>query len=338
LRKGVVNKYYLHYASADGFDRTTDIRYYQYRLTARDRLRVTVYGPDCRPREQSEYRLRGSRMELLAHQFFRRGDTLRAEITAPVVLDWAGDSAYFQLSVTYEGDRTVTNEARQTASYDTTVAQRPARVFRRDWRDRYTFASAPEERVDTATRVETYAVGLGLYASDYRSATGRTWLELTEQLPYERFAALAGKVPDLVGYIDPRKTLDRGEDFELCASATGDYPFFMGGSGTYYRGGKRALRDSIATRLDTSRLAGESGYLTFRFMINCAGGVGRFVTDQADLDFVPKAFAAATVEHLYDIVRTLPGWEPATPRDQPRDTYTYLTFKLQNGTLVDLLP
>lgn len=338
LRKGIVNKYYLHYAGADGFERTTDIRYHQYRLTADDRLRVTVYGPDCRPREQSEYRFSGSRMELLAHQYLGRADTLRAKIVASTVLDWARDSAYFLATFAYENGGTASNEARQTAARDTTIENRTARIFRRDGYDTYASATEPAEHIDTVIRVETYAAGLGLFASENRSVKGRSWLELTEQMPYDRFAALAGKVPELVGYIDPRKTIDRGADFELCASATGDYPFFMGRAETHYRGGKRSLRDTVTARLDTVLLAQTSGYLTFRFMIDCRGETGHFVTDQADLDFGIKTFSEATVRHLYDIIRTLPGWEPATPRGQPRDTYTYLTFKFRDGTLVDLLP
>lgn len=338
LRKGVVNKYYVHYASTDGYERTTDISYYQYRLMTNDRLRITVYGPDCRPREESEYRFRDGRMELLANQFFRQSDTLRSKIVAPAFLNWAGDSAYFRSVTSYDSGREVTNETRQTSVYDTTVVDRRGRVFHRAGLNTYTFDENPAERIDTLNEVAIYATGLGLFSGEYEVPSGRVWMELTEQISYERFAALAGQVPPLVGHIDPRKTLDRSEDFELCASATSGYPYYVGRSETHYRGGKRALRDTLTARLDTKLLMGASGYLTFRFMISCEGETGRFITNQADLDFGPHTFPEATVRHLYDILRTLPGWQPAIPRDQPRDTYTYLTFKFVDGALVDLLP
>ena len=90
-----------------------------------------------------------------------------------------------------------------------------------------------------------------------------------------------------IGYIDPATALG-DKEFKTCSDRIYEYYNFEPYAG--YKYGKRALRDSIAKKY--SAIGNESGYLTFRFVVNCKGSAGRYQIIENDLDLKPKKFGA----------------------------------------------
>ncbi len=72
--------------------------------------------------------------------------------------------------------------------------------------------------------------------------------------------------------------------------------------------------------------------------MNCKGEAGRFVTEQADLDFQPKEFNPATVAHCCELLKGLKDWDATHINKETIDAVFYFTFKLRSGVLKDILP
>lgn len=152
------------------------------------------------------------------------------------------------------------------------------------------------------------------------------------------FDQMKAEKPERVAYIQPETTLDNPTDFTTCFEQQFVNDYYNGDPDAAYNGGKQALLTDILGQLNQESLGDESGYLTFRFIINCEGRAGWFTIEQADLDFMQKQFSPVLVEHLFTILQSLDQWHPTVIRAEERDAYCYLTFKLNHGQLIDLLP
>ncbi|ADB40942.1 hypothetical protein [Spirosoma linguale] len=87
----------------------------------------------------------------------------------------------------------------------------------------------------------------------------------------------------------------------------------------------------------------QSGLLTIKFVVNCAGQVGLFDVKGFGDDYCPKAFTSQLTDQLLSICRNhiairsflQPGKDP----DQlTHDTAVSLTFRLKDGHITDILP
>lgn len=122
-----------------------------------------------------------------------------------------------------------------------------------------------------------------------------------------------------------------------CAKAP-TRPYFAV-DGKYPRSSATLVRDAAAfLQRDGRRLSG-SGYVTFRFMIDCAG-FRQPMTQvlQTDAGYAPTHFRPELVRALYAFLQTLKDWRAATHNGQPVSYFTYLTFKLTDGKVVAVIP
>ena len=94
-----------------------------------------------------------------------------------------------------------------------------------------------------------------------------------------------------------------------------------------------AVRDQ-ATRPESAK---QSGWLTIRFIVNTAGRTGRFRLLEMDSAYQPCHFDPALSNPLLEVTKTIP-WEPAKYRNKRWDTYQYITFHLQRGRIIDIMP
>ena len=339
LTEGIANKYYLHYKSKDGYDSSTSIEYEEYILAQPGELAVHLYDPAFELLNTTVYQFSDHQMLTKTHSKFFRGDTLSSEIIAPVFIDW-NDSpppSTQKTRFTFNKNTERTTVIERKFKKDTTVLNKPAKIF-----------SHTITRKDTTDQIETdsfsgkyetiYAEGIGLYASKGEFAEGFIHLELIEQISQKEFQALKNHNVKRVGYIDPKKRLDKANDFSTCHQIESIVDYYNDGKSSRYPGGKKALWKIILPQIDKKLLHGESGYLNFRFVINCNGESGRFITEESSLDFAKKKFNQETVDHLYNIVKNLKGWQPPFIREKYHDTYNYLTFKLKDGEIIELLP
>ena len=81
-----------------------------------------------------------------------------------------------------------------------------------------------------------------------------------------------------------------------------------------------------------------TGFITVRFMVNCEGETGRFRIEQLDMNYKPMKFNGAILDTIVSTTKSLDGWLPATYDNKVFDYYKYLTFKIVDNKIVDILP
>ncbi len=335
LLEGIVNKYYVHSKLKDQEDISTHLIYRSTQVIE-DKWYVKEYLPDFSPRFEKQYTFQNQQMILVEEKRFFRNDTLEVTLIKPIAADWKSNGGASERTIHYNsGDRNISSI--QSEIRDTSVLGLPAKLFVYEGLTTDYFPS------DTAkilfTSKEIYVEGLGLYDHKYQNKNITQWLELVEQIPLKKFKKMAGIPRHRVAYIDPDQTMDPKESFETCYPIDRIRDYYNGQRISYYEGGKKAILKTVNAQLNEKKTGKESGYLTFRFVVNCKGEAGRIITEQADLDFQRKEFSEITIQHFYEIFQQLNNWiPPRSSREDSVDAYFYLTFKLKDGKIIELLP
>jgi len=337
LRKGVVNKYYFHYSSADGYNKSTDIRYHLYRLSGDDRLEITTYDAGFEPLDRSLTYFKDNQQLLVQQEAFWQGDTFSANILQPVLFDWQSDTARLETQTVYQGGTEEKLLLRQTHQVDSLIDQQPAKIFYKEREQHYHYPERDDRSFQTQIR-DTYLSGMGLYARELYTEEGVVKMELVEQMSRKTFLKRRAAAPKRVGYINPANTMDNGTAFKVCHPRERIHDYYNGRPDAGYRPGKRALEAVFREQLDSTFFTGVSGYLTYRFVINCEGQAGRFITEEADLNFKRMEFPQPLVQRCFEILHGLTDWEAAVLGTEPVDTYAYITLKFHDGTLLEILP
>ncbi|MEO0330599.1 MAG: hypothetical protein AAF223_02790 [Bacteroidota bacterium] len=104
-----------------------------------------------------------------------------------------------------------------------------------------------------------------------------------------------------------------------------------------YAGEKPAMVNKYKTLFKPSKKL-ENGYITIRFIVNCEGEAGRFRVIEMDKNYKLKNFSNELVIQLYEITRSLEGWDVLERDNQSYDYVRYITFKIQNGEIKDIMP
>lgn len=140
-----------------------------------------------------------------------------------------------------------------------------------------------------------------------------------------------------VGHIDASRARD---DFELCFEEKlfAHYTAWNRDWIYKYPPGKDSLRLYYNERFDNQGIVNQSGYITVRFIINCKGVAGAFVVESLGLDYEKKSFNSELVQHLLELTKAITLWHPFTHGDSTYDSFTHLTFKIDNGELLEILP
>ncbi|MEQ8702844.1 MAG: hypothetical protein RIC19_02935 [Phaeodactylibacter sp.] len=335
LREGVAQKYYFHYQRPGHSETWTDINYLSYQWNDAQELVITNYRTDLTPNRMRRVTFEEGQMKTLEDVQYNGTDTLRKTLLQPVMRNWQSDTAT-SVKTSTEGiflDRSV---ERQLQRRDTLVENRPAILFSGVY-ESVRISDSDTLRFSSAFS-EIYAEGIGLYGQAFQSDRYQGSLELIEQMTLQEFKRRQQHGLERAAFIDPATVLGYRPDFKLCTRTEDIIDYYNPDPDIHYRGGKYALWKAIKPQLKTELLKGASGYLTFRFVINCEGEAGRFILETADLDFQPTSFPKATVAHLGKITAGLTDWPPVQLRGEPADAYAYLTYKIQEGEQIELLP
>ena len=133
-------------------------------------------------------------------------------------------------------------------------------------------------------------------------------------------------------YMDTTTTRNRA-----CAKAPTAHYFSV--DGKYPRSSATLVREATAFLQRGNRKFSGSGYITFRFLIDCAG-FRQPMTQvlQTDTKYAPTHFRPELVSELYAFLKTLKDWRAATHNNVSFSYFTYLTFKINNGKVVAVIP
>ncbi len=126
-------------------------------------------------------------------------------------------------------------------------------------------------------------------------------------------------------------------DFQLCTpDDIKQYHNF--GFGFLYKGEKIGLEEEIKSQYNEQNAAAQSGWLRIRFVVNCRGETDRFRIIGMDNNKAAFTFDKSISEQLLSICKSLNGWLILPDQDAPKDYYMYLSFKLENGKIKEILP
>ncbi|MEO1485430.1 MAG: hypothetical protein AAFU57_06775, partial [Bacteroidota bacterium] len=82
----------------------------------------------------------------------------------------------------------------------------------------------------------------------------------------------------------------------------------------------------------------DSGYLNIRFVINCEGVAGRYIIHENNLDLEPTPLNPDMVEQIFELTAQLKQWNPNVIRGNIWDSYMYLSYRIENGEITEILP
>lgn len=149
-----------------------------------------------------------------------------------------------------------------------------------------------------------------------------------------RFSADEQKYPQNVEYIDPDKAL-YSQGFEIC-NEDRIAQYYNPERATYVKG-KNGLRKFILSNYENKGYS-DSGYLNIRFVINCKGETGRYIIHENDLDLEPTQLDSNMVGQLFELTLQLDKWNPVFYREKNWDSYMYISYRIENGEIIEILP
>jgi hypothetical protein len=142
--------------------------------------------------------------------------------------------------------------------------------------------------------------------------------------------------PTHVGDISFNEKTDDPE-FKPCNSER-VFQYYNFGKGFQYKGEKIAINEYFRSEFSALKKYNDTGFLTIRFIVNCEGKTGWFRIQQMGDDYKEKKFNKNLVEEILELTKKMDGWIPAEYESTKMDYYQYLTFKFQNGKLIEIMP
>jgi hypothetical protein len=332
LKKGVVNKYHELYEFNDGQAPLIRIRYRKYVQKSSNILHESLYGAGFDLISSRVYRFDSSRQVLLEEKISRNLDTTSSKIVSSGYINWRTSKDTLEF-VQYVPNGLYSIQAIQKSNTDDIGDGRKIKVF-----EHQVLTNLNNGEWSESFKSETtFAEDLGLFTAIAHQSMFTITTELIEQMPLTEFERRSNHGIQRVGYIDPKRILDK-EAFSPCGAIDTIRDYYNSDPDGRYIKNKNGLLKDIKTQLDSSLLKNESGFLTFRFVVNCNGEAGWFVSECVDLDYQSKEFDDELRNHLFNILYLLDSWRPVKLREAKQDAYFYITFRMIDGKITDILP
>lgn len=139
-----------------------------------------------------------------------------------------------------------------------------------------------------------------------------------------------------VGDIEADAQID-GDTFAICHSESRVKQYFNFSQGLQYEGEKAAIKAIFKAQYIAVQVP-QSGWVRVRFMVNCQGETGRFRLTASNRQYQELAFDPRITEQLMAITKSLDGWKILPNQEKAQDYYQYLIFKIENGSLIEIMP
>ena len=140
-----------------------------------------------------------------------------------------------------------------------------------------------------------------------------------------------------VSYINPNSAIEV-EAFEACYEEGILPSYFSRNKPTQFIHGKDSLRNYFFNEFHHEGYTNESGYVTVRFVVNCQGEIGRYEIHSIGPDYKKKKFPSLFTDQLLKLTSQLQDWQSLQIGDTKFDSYFHLGFKIENGTILEILP
>ena len=133
-----------------------------------------------------------------------------------------------------------------------------------------------------------------------------------------------------VGELKLDSEIDR--NFKVCNEDK--IPHYYG-MNTDYEGGKKAIKNKLLGKLQNLKFE-NPGLITFRFIVNCEGEIGRFRTESTNLKLENIEISSEKLNKIESALVDLKNWHPAKNEFYSYDSYYVLNFKIRNNRIVDI--
>ncbi|MES2836014.1 MAG: hypothetical protein V4667_00695 [Bacteroidota bacterium] len=137
-------------------------------------------------------------------------------------------------------------------------------------------------------------------------------------------------------------TLVDGEYMDTISLIKTDCPkynvYYYQVNGKYPKSSSSLLKE-VQAFLQNKTYSG-SGYITFRCRINCNGKLDtKTQVLQTDEKYKTTRFDKRLLNDLFDYFKTLDKWEiPTNNEEIPFSYIVFITFKLKNGKIINIIP
>ena len=100
------------------------------------------------------------------------------------------------------------------------------------------------------------------------------------------------------------------------------------------------LREAKAFMKNTRETYTGTGYITFRFFINCEGIVSRTKVMQTDENYKVTHFEKKFVNDLYNFLLTMDKWKKNLEIQNIKNAnyLSFISFKIKNGEVIAVIP
>ena len=138
-----------------------------------------------------------------------------------------------------------------------------------------------------------------------------------------------------IGYIDQEKAL-LNDVFSLCDDGN-IYHTYSGAGLNAYANTKSQFRKNLA-KYYLGDTFNDSGYLNFRFLVNCEGNPGWFEIIQMNLDLEEKELNTKMVDSLLNFTAMPQNWNALEFQEDSSNYYMYVSYRIENGKVVEIIP
>lgn len=332
LKDGIVHKYYIHFDDHDKYSEVAShVEYRSYQSADQKRLISNIYDPAFSMTRHLEFEVTEDKLKAISDIRYLpiRNDTIENDVLSPIYLDLKDAEQSYKTS-----SRKRISFRKQLGLKDTTILNYPGIIVEGKYITT-SFMDSDTVIVEEPYR-EIYLKGFGLFATYFFTEEGTYHRELVEQIHLKDFLKRADHKIERIGFIKEEDALVKDENFQPCGDFI--YNYYNDQVSEVYVGGKYEFKKAVFPLIDSSLLYQESGYLTFRFVVNCKRQIGRLVTEMADLAYNDKVFNKNTIDHLAGVLMKLDAWKGNTIRGKEVDAFTYITFKLKDGEIIEILP
>lgn len=151
---------------------------------------------------------------------------------------------------------------------------------------------------------------------------------------YGKYPSDKEKYPHYIGYINTDTAL-LNKVYKLCDD--GIYKTHHGAPKDAFKISKKHFRTSILSEYKNNNYS-DSGYLNFRFLVNCEGHPGWFEITEMNLDLEEIDLNDDMVNKLLNLTSNTKHWNIFYIDNVPKNYYMYISYRIENGKITEILP
>jgi hypothetical protein len=118
------------------------------------------------------------------------------------------------------------------------------------------------------------------------------------------------------------------------------YAYFYSVGGKYPKNSASLLKEVQIFLQQKNQTYLNSGYITFRFMVDCEGKpLPKTQVLQTDEKYAAFHFDKNLINELFAFLKTLDKWKITKSKEEDIFSYkAFLTFKIKNGKVINIIP